>query len=149
LTRQDYEAEITKRAEATRSAGETIEKALTRIATTTEEGKLLFKASVMAPPRQADQDLAPRKSPEPVGGPATAQLNAMARAMARDKGVSFESAFARLWSDPERAELIQRAKREIAEATREVKSQRWPIEAAERELEQNWRLGRSPGSARM
>ena len=47
--------------------------------------------------------------------PASAQLNQMAAAMAKDKKISFEQAFYRIWSDPDRAALVQRVKREEAE----------------------------------
>jgi hypothetical protein len=90
-----------------------------------------------------------KKKPEPAGGAATSELNEMARAMAKEKNFSFEQAFSRLWSDPARAELVARAKREQDEATREVRDARWPIAAAEREFERDWSLGRSKGSARM
>jgi hypothetical protein len=130
MHRQDFEGEIIRRAE--KRQGESSQQAFTRFITTDETGKLLFKASLLAPVRQAAQDLAPRKSPEPEGGPATRELNEMARAMARDKGLSFEQSFSRIWSDPARAELVNRAKREQTEARREVRDQRWPMNDAER-----------------
>jgi hypothetical protein len=49
ITRVTIYAEMTKRADATRLAGETPEMAFTRIATTTEEGKALFAAYKLAP----------------------------------------------------------------------------------------------------
>jgi len=113
--------------------------------------RALFKAAVHGPePKQSPQDLVlPKKNPEPAGGPATEKLNELARFMSKDKGISFEQAFSRLWTDPSRASLVNRVKRERAEATRDAREQRWPIAAAEEELEQDWRLGRSPGSARL
>jgi hypothetical protein len=143
LTRQDFEEEIAKR--AGRREGESTAQAFTRYATTTEDGKLLFKAAVMAPaPKQAPQDF-PTKKPEPKGGAATAELNELARAMAREKNFSFEQAFSRLWSDPTRADLVNRVKREQVEATRDVRDQRWPIAAAEREFERDWRSRQTAG----
>ena len=46
--------------------------------------------------------------------------------MSKDKGISFEQAFSRLWTDPSRASLVNRVKRERAEATHDVREQRWP-----------------------
>jgi hypothetical protein len=130
MHRQDFENEIIKRAE--RRDGESAAQSFTRYITQNEIGKLLFKAAMLSPPRQAVQDIAPRKSPEPAGGPATEELNAMARAMARDKGLSFEQSFSRIWTDPAKSELVSRVKRERVEATSDVREQRWPLIDAER-----------------
>jgi hypothetical protein len=146
LDRQHFEDEITKRAE--RREGESAAQAFTRYATTTPDGRLLFKAAVMAPPRQAAQDLPVPKKPLSAGE-ASDELNELARAMAKEKNLKFEQAFSALWTDPERAELVARVRREEAEQRTRVQDSRWPIRAAEREFARDWRLGRSSGSARM
>jgi hypothetical protein len=149
LDREDYHQALEKLATDAKRATESLPQAYTRIATTTDEGRLLFKAIGVAPPRQAAQDLpAPKRKPEPVG-PASRELNELAAAMARQKGLSFEQSYERLWSSPDRAELVRRVKQEEAEQRAEVRRQRWPIAEAERENERDWRLGRTPGSARM
>jgi hypothetical protein len=134
MTRQDFEAEISKRAEATRAHGESREQAFTRVATADDDGRLLFKASVMAPPKQAPQDFQAKPPQRQFSGEAGAELERMARAMAKDKSISYEQAFARLWSDPEGAELVARAKAEAADKRREIAAQRWPITSAAREF---------------
>jgi hypothetical protein len=135
--RQDFEEEIVKRAE--RRGGESAAQAFTRFVTTDATGKLLFKAAMMAPPRQAPQDFPLPKKPESAG-PASAELDRLARQMAKDKGLSFQQAFVRIYenadtdTDPERAELVRRVKIEEREATRRVAESRWPITSAVREF---------------
>jgi hypothetical protein len=94
---------------------------------------VLFKAAMLAPPRQAVQDLpVPKKRPEPET-PAAKELDALAREMARAKKYSYEQAFSRLYTDPERAELVARVKREEADLKRRVADARFPLRDAEEE----------------
>jgi hypothetical protein len=145
-TRQDFEEEIVKR--APQVPGLTQEQIFTRYVTTDATGRLLFKASVMAAPRQAAQDLPVTQKP-PSAGEASDELNELPRAMAKEKNLKFEQAFSALWTDPERAELVARVRREEAEQRARVQYSRWPIRAAEQEFSRDWRLGRSAGSRRM
>jgi hypothetical protein len=133
-TRQDFEEDIAKRSESIRRPGESREQAWTRFATTTDDGRLLFKAAMrappMEPPRQAAQDLVREKKP---AGPASEELERMARAMAREKNLTYQQAFSRLISDPSRREHLEEIKREEERARRAVSDQRWPLHNAERE----------------
>jgi hypothetical protein len=131
-TRQDFEEDIAKRSEEIRAPGETKEQVFTRYATTTDDGRLLLKASMMAPPRQAAQDLPVPKTPEPAG-PASKELDDLARWMAKEKGISFQQAHARLQADPERKALVARVRREEIEAGQRVREARSPITSATRE----------------
>jgi hypothetical protein len=149
ITSDVYHNELEKLARANRRDGESLQQSYVRMAEQTEKGALLLKAAIAAPkPKAAPQDLVPRSKPKPAG-PASRELDEMAREMARAKKISFEQAHTALQTDPTRAELVARMRREEREATNRVASARWPIDVAEEEFEQNWRLGRSPGSARM
>jgi hypothetical protein len=130
-TRQDFENEIIKRAD--RRDGESSAQAFTRYATTTEDGKILFKAALLAPPRQVVQDL-PAKKPESAG-PASKELEDLARYMARSKKYTFQQAYSELYTDPERAELVARVKREEADLKRRVSDARFPLRDAEESSE--------------
>jgi hypothetical protein len=134
LNRDDFHRAIEKRAKETRLDGETSAQSYTRIATQTPEGRELFKAYGNAPPRQAAQDLPVPKMPEPAG-PASRELDELARWMAKDKGISFQQAHARLQADtdPQRKALVARVRREEMEATQRVREARSPITAATRE----------------
>jgi hypothetical protein len=111
LTREDFEAEIAKRAAPNRRPGESLQQLWTAFATETENGRALFKAAMSAPvgpaPKQAAQDL----KYEPVGD-ASAELERMARDMARSKNISYERAYTALLTDPDRKELVARVKAE-------------------------------------
>jgi hypothetical protein len=134
LDRNRYHDEIEKRARETRLEGETAAQSYTRVITQTPEGRELFKAYRRAPaPVQAAQDLV-REKPK-AAGPASEELDELARAMSKDKGISFQQAHARLQSDtnPERKALVARVRREEMEATRTVREARWPITTATRE----------------
>jgi hypothetical protein len=130
-TRQDFEEDIAKRAEATRLPGESREQAWTRFATATDDGRLLFKAAMLAPPRQFAQDLT-REKPK-ADGPASEELERTARAMAKEKKLTYQQAYSRLISDPDRKELLAEIRREEERARRAVSDQRWPLHNAERE----------------
>jgi hypothetical protein len=131
LTSRDFEAEISKRGEAMRREGDSPAQSFTRYATETPEGRLLLKAAVMAPkPVEAPQDFAD-PNPKPAG-PAHAEMDRLARDLAKEKKISFERAFTNLYTDPDRKELVARLNRESAEAMRRVHEQREPIWAAER-----------------
>ena len=128
LDRSHFEAEIHKRAAATRLPGETREQGFVRISTETEAGRTLFKAAVFGPaPVQAAQDF-PARRPQPAGD-ASKELEELARDMARRKNMSFERAYSQLYTDPERKALVERIKREEADATRRVRAQRFPMPA--------------------
>jgi hypothetical protein len=112
---------------ANKREGESVEQAYTRLAETTESGSLLLKAAIWAPkPKQAPQDLVPRKKPEPLG-PAAREMQAIAEEMARAKGISSDRAVGRIMQDPGRQELVRRLLAEEQAATREVRAQRWPM----------------------
>jgi hypothetical protein len=144
LDRGHYDREIAKLAAATKLPGESPQQGYVRISTQTAEGRELFKAAVKAPaPKQAPQDFA---NPRPeAAGPASRELNELAAQMAKDKGISFQRAYYLVVADlsafPARRELLERAKLEEQAATREVRDSRWPIRAAEREFERDWRSG--------
>jgi hypothetical protein len=133
LNRDDFHREIEKRATESRREGESLPQAYTRILET-PEGQVLHDAYKRAPraPVQAAQDLP--HTPKPAG-PASKELDDLARAMAKDKGISFQQAHARLQADtnPERKLLVARVRREEMEATRMVRESRWPITTATRE----------------
>jgi S-adenosylmethionine:diacylglycerol 3-amino-3-carboxypropyl transferase len=82
----------------------------------------------LKPPPQRAQDL----KPEPAG-PASEELDRLARSMAREKKYSYQQAFSRIYSDPERAELVARVRQEEAELRARVAAQRFPTRNAERE----------------
>jgi hypothetical protein len=137
--RRDFELEIEKRAEAIRAPGESRQQAFTRYATQDETGKLLFKASLKAPPRiveQAPQDLPAR--PEPAGE-ASAELERLARFEAKSKGGTYEQNYVRLLTSPEHKELVRRARSEELHATQMAQDARWPLRNAERtSLTREW-----------
>jgi hypothetical protein len=74
---------------------------------------------------------------------------AMRAAPAPKRRISYQQAYSRLFTDEAHAELAARVREEERQATAAVCDAREPIWRAQEELEQNWRLGRSPGSARM
>jgi hypothetical protein len=149
FTRDDFHHEIQKRAAATRLSGETSAQAYTRVLLT-PEGKELYKAYRAAPaPVQAAQDFPlPKEKPEPAG-PASREFDDLAHDMARKKGISFQQAHARLYTDPERAELVRRVKIEERDQTARVAASRSPIASATREFGRDGSLGRNPASGRM
>ena len=106
LSRQEFEAEIAKRAETIRRTGETKEQAFTRFMTETPEGRVLFKAAKLAP--VAEVKAAETKSPVRKRGPAHDEIDRLARAHAREKNVSYASAFAKVMVEPENRELAAR-----------------------------------------
>jgi hypothetical protein len=132
MHRQDFENEIIKRAE--RRDGESSQQAFTRFITETETGRVLFKAAMLAPPRQAPQDLPVPERPEPAGE-ASAELERLAQFEAKAKNVSFQQAYTRLLTSPEHRELVRRVKHEELTATRMVADSRWPLREAERASE--------------
>jgi hypothetical protein len=146
LTRDVFHAEIEKRAQATRLAGESPQQAYTRIVLT-PEGKELLKAYRNAPVGKPEEQEPQGLKPEPIGD-ASAELERLARSVARQKSISYERAYVQLLTDPSRAELARRVREEEMSATRAVRDSRWPIRAAEREFERDWRLGRNAASAR-
>jgi hypothetical protein len=149
LDRTHYVAEIARLAKASKRGGESDAQAWTRVATESDQGRLLFKAAVMGPaPKQAPQDF-PLPSKPLAAGPASEELNELARDMARRKNISFEQAHTALQTDPERKELVARVRREERDATRMVHDTRWPIRDAEERFARDWRLGSNPASGRM
>jgi hypothetical protein len=110
---------------------------------------LLGVAMRAAPaPKQARQDFVPRNT-KPSPGPASEEMAALARKLARERRLSYAQAYSRLFTDEAHAELAGRVRAEERQATAAVREQRQEIFSAQRELETNWSLGRSPGSARM
>jgi hypothetical protein len=135
-----YHQALEKLALASKGANESLPKAYTRVATTTEQGRLLFKAAMMAPkPKQAPQDLVPRNV-KPAPGPASEEMNALARRLARERRVSFQQAYTRLLTDPDEghAELAARVRDEERRASAAVRDARDPIWTAERQYERNF-----------
>jgi len=131
--RDVYHREIEKRAAATKRPGESAAQAYTRVITEDPAGRELFKAVRMAPapiepPRQAAQDTKPKPA-----GPASEQLERMARAMAKEKKLTYQQAFSRLITDPDRKELLEEIKREESRQRAQVSDSRWPLHNAERE----------------
>jgi hypothetical protein len=139
--RDFYHHAIEKRAAETRRDDESPHQAYVRILET-PEGQLLHDAYKRAPvapaPKQAPQDLV--REPR-AAGEASEELNRMAQTMAKEKKLTFQQAYARLWSDPSHADLRERIRTEERRASQEVSDQRWPIRAAERDNERDWRLG--------
>ena len=78
LTRQVFEAGITKRAAEIRRAGETSEQAFTRALIEDEECKILFKASKIAPAADAKEDYVKERDEFSSRGPAHARMKALA-----------------------------------------------------------------------
>jgi hypothetical protein len=131
IDRSAYHHEIEKRAAETRRAGESPQQAYARYATETLEGRELLKAYHNAPaakPEPAVQDL----KPEPAG-PASKELESLARDMAREKKYSYQQAFSALYTDPERAALVRRYDKEQAELKQRITDARFPLNDAERE----------------
>jgi hypothetical protein len=138
IDRDVYHRAIEKRALETKRANETLPQAYTRVVTETDEGRLLLKAyrsaPVAPPPKQAPQDLKYQAV-----GEASAELEEMARAEAKSKNITFQQAFARLLTNPDRAKLRERVMAEERHATLEVRRQRWPMDSAERQsLTREW-----------
>lgn len=112
LTRDVFHAELMKLAKASQRENETVEQAYRRTAIETPAGRELFKAIRLAPAPKAAQETPVTKSkPEPVG-PASRQINDMARAKAAETGVSFEKAFTKVYTDPKNIELRARVRAE-------------------------------------
>jgi len=132
LSRQDYEDAIHKRAESIRRPGDSKQQAFTRYAVETDDGRALMKAALaappMAPPKQAPQDLKPKSA-----GPASEELERMARAMAKERKLTVAQAYSRLISDPDRKEMLAEIKREEARARAQISESRWPLHDAERQ----------------
>jgi hypothetical protein len=152
--RDDFHHEIEKRAAATRVNGETSAQAYTRVLLTAE-GKELYKAYRTAPVRQAPQDIVPtRDRPEPKG-PAAAELDRLVEEFVANynrtttgRRLSRQQGYSRVIELPENRRLRDAVRREEQEATLRIQQLRAPIWSAESEFERDFRLGRSPGSAR-
>jgi hypothetical protein len=97
-----YHAEIVKRAAETRRAGESDAKAYTRIATETEDGRMLLAAYKAAPPPDAKQDDVPRVDPKGPAEQAMEEAVATHRADAAAQGLplSREQAFTAVYTHP-------------------------------------------------
>jgi hypothetical protein len=148
MDRTDFEREIYKMAAATKLPGESRAQGFTRISTQTEQGRLLFKAAVRGKaPVQSAQDFVERNV-KPSPGPASDEMAALARKLARERRISFAQAYTRLYTSEAHAELAAKIREEERQATAAVRDQREPIWRANEELEQQWRLGSSRGSAR-
>jgi hypothetical protein len=150
LDRTDFEREIYKMAEATKLPGESRAQAFTRISTQTAEGRILFKAAVRGKaPVQSAQDFVERNT-KPVPGPASEEMSRLAHKLARERRISYQQAYTRLFESEAHRDLRDRIKVEEAEATRAVRDQREPIWRAQEELGRpDFRLGSSRGSSRL
>jgi hypothetical protein len=116
-SRQYFERAIAKRAEASRREGESAAQAFTRCLVDDDEGKLLFKASKIAPAEDAPEDEVEDK---PVSrGKAHDELEVMARDHAlAHPGMSYAHAYTHLYSRHENAALRARVKAEHAAGIR-------------------------------
>jgi hypothetical protein len=156
VTSDVYHKALEDLARANKRAGESLQQSYVRMSEQSEAGALLLKAVLWAPkPKQAPQDFA---NPEPpYRGPAQAEIDRIVDEFAArynrttaGRKLSRAQAFDRVYNDPANRELRDRLKRESAEASLRVQQQRSPIWRAEESFERpDWRLGRSPGSARM
>jgi hypothetical protein len=156
-TRQDFEEAIAKRAEAAfPDPGLSKAQKFTRYMVETREGDLLYKASRLAPPRQAPQDLvATVDRPEPKGPAAVAldklveEFSARYNRSTSGRKLSRQQAYARVIDDPKNRRLRDAVRREEMEQTLRVAQLRAPIWRAEEEFEADFRLGESKGSRRL
>jgi hypothetical protein len=154
VTSDVYHKRLTDLAIANRLEGETVQRAYVRLAETTETGALLFKAAMWGPPpKQAPQDFA---DPTPKSkGPAQSKLDALVDEFVANynrtnsKRLSRAQGYDRVFSDPANRELRDAVKAEERRATREVADSRAVIDTIARQNEADFRLRRSPGSARM
>src|SRR6516164_657307 len=96
FTREDFHAEIQKRAEGIRRPGQSSAQAYASYLNT-EPGRILHDAYKRAPaaPPQAPQDTATRNT-KPAPGPASEELSALARKLARERRITYAQAFTRL-----------------------------------------------------
>jgi hypothetical protein len=146
LDQGHFHAEIQKR--AVRRPGQSAQQAY-RDVLLTPDGNELYQAYKRAPaaPPTAPQDLAERDA-KPSPGPFSQQLAALARKLSRERRTTYARAYTQILTSPDHAELAARVRDEERQASRAVFEARRPIWRAQESLEQNWRLGRSPGSAR-
>jgi hypothetical protein len=151
--KDDFHREIEKRAEATRVAGQSQAQAYSKYLET-PEGNELYKAYRAAPaPKQAPQDFVPE--PPLARGPAAAKLQEIVDKFLNDyneknsRKISREQAYERVISSESHRALRAAVLAEERAASREIRDQRAPIWSAGRDLERDWSLGRSRGSARM
>jgi hypothetical protein len=129
ITSDVYHEQLEKLAAENKRNGESLQQAYVRMAEQTEAGALLMKAALWAPaPKQAAQDFADRKGPEPLG-PAARELRELAEQMGRAKNITAERAAGRILQDPSLKELRDRVMAEEKAATANVERQRWPMPA--------------------
>jgi hypothetical protein len=108
---------------------ETLQQGYSRLGMEDEIGRTLLKAALWAPaPRQAAQDFADRKGPEPIGE-AARELRTLAEEMGKAKRISPERAAGRILQDPSMKQLRDRVLAEEKAATANVERQRWPMPA--------------------
>jgi hypothetical protein len=145
LDKNDLHREIVKRAEKSRLPGQSAQQSYRDILLTPEGNELYraYKRAPAAPP----QDFMPRNT-KPVPGPASEELNALARKLARERRISYQRAYTELYTSEAHAELAAKIREEERQATAAVRDQRAPISRAQEELEREFRLGSSRGSAR-
>lgn len=142
LTRDDYHAEIEKRAAKNRLPHETVEQSYVRQITETEEGKTLFKALKAAPvptlplQTQAAQDFVPRSR-----GPASDKMDQLVDefernyARANSKKLTRQPSYERVFNDERNRILREQVKAEERSTTSVVADARAPITSA-------WRAAR-------
>jgi hypothetical protein len=140
LDQGHFHAEITKRAAKARLPNQSKEQAYAA-QLETPEGRELFLAYKRAPaaPSQPAQDLVPRNS-KPSPGPASEELAALARKLARERRITYARAYTQLLTDPleGHAELAARVREEERAATRAVCDAREPIWQAQRQFERKF-----------
>jgi hypothetical protein len=131
LDKDSLHQAIEKLAMETKRADESLAQAYSRtISEPGSDGALLFKAYKLAPEGKKPVQAAQSLKPEPIGE-ASAELERTARAMAKEKRITYQQAYSRLISDPERRELLERVKAEERAATGRVADSRWPLRSAE------------------
>jgi hypothetical protein len=116
LWRDDIEAEIRKRAEATRGPNESSAQAFTRMITADERGRLFYKASKFTPVRIAPADPAlmapPDKKRKKKGARGEAMEKLAQELRAANPKLSDAQAFTKVFCDPKNAELREAVKAE-------------------------------------
>jgi hypothetical protein len=149
LDKADLHREIERRAEKSRLPNQSRQQAYAAVLAT-PEGKELYKAMRAAPPAPptAPQEMVVRDSkPEPTD--AERELDRLARDVSRVANISLARAKGRILQSPQHQRLVRALMADEQRATRAVRDARDPIWRAQEELEQNWRVGRSPGSRRI
>ena len=118
LSRQRFETAIIKRAAEIRKAGESDAQAFTRTITQDDDGRLLYQASKIAPQGDAVQDFVGDEKP-PSRGPAHNKMDSLATDhMRAHAGLSYQQAYAQVYTHPDNRALRARVVAEHAAIVR-------------------------------